>query len=63
MVLVLQILMLFLLGLNIVMTIYLIQLSIFNRDKVLLIFNVLSVIMLCVAGLIVLGGILSATGI
>ena len=61
MVLVLHILMLFLLGINIVMMIYLIQLSIFHRDKVLLIFNILSIIMLCIAGLIVLGGILNAT--
>ena len=60
MVLVLQILMLCLLGINIVMGSYLIKLSIFNRDKVLLIFNVLSVVMLCIAGLIVLGGILGA---
>lgn len=52
--------MLCLLGINIVMGSYLIKLSIFNRDKVLLIFNVLSVVMLCIAGLIVLGGILGA---
>ena len=61
MVLILHILMLFLLGINIVMMIYLIQLSIFHRDKVLLIFNILSIIMLCIAGLIVLGGILNAS--
>lgn len=61
MVLILHILMLFLLGINIVMMIYLIQLSIFHHDKVLLIFNILSIIMLCIAGLIVLGGILNAS--
>ena len=61
MVLVFHILMLCLLGINIVMMAYLIKLSIFNRDKVLLIFNILSIIMLCIAGLIVLGGILNAS--